>query len=496
MRPFDVRRGVRPGSEGPPRWRLGGCDGNLDDQARIRPWGGRLLPGSDLGGPAPVATGPRSRRVDATPTDLFLRDCGVDGPVGLDVEDVNRGERAHLSFPQPFAVIGRDPASHFRLDHWQVSRRHLYLQWIGGRPFAVDLESRTGTGWGPDAAPKEQGWLGPGREIRIGPLRIQADDAAPAGPADPLPTRRCRGTPAGPGLVLESPHEEGRWSSWRMDRVLALAGRSPRCKVRLARDEEVSRFHCALLRLPTGLWVVDLLSRDGTHVQGTRVRFARVGDGDEIRLGRFVLRARYDTPPATPAGEALRQLAPWASPARDLAIPEGRRPAPAIAPAARPLTPLLIEDPGAAPLGPILDQIGQMQQQMLDQFHQAMLAMFQAFGTLQREQMAGIREELDQIRRLTEELKDARAEAVAVAPPTTEEAPAPGPIPADPGRPPEGPTTSAPQQRPEPRPDVAAAPGVDLHAELTRRIAQIQNDRQSRWQRLLEMVGRSGPNSG
>jgi hypothetical protein len=41
-------------------------------------------------------------------------------------------------------LIGRSDQSTLRLDHAAVSRRHAYLQVLGNRLFAVDLENRTG----------------------------------------------------------------------------------------------------------------------------------------------------------------------------------------------------------------------------------------------------------------------------------------------------------------------------------------------------------------
>ena len=54
-------------------------------------------------------------------------------------------------------------------------------------------------------------------------------------------------------------------------------------------------------------------------------------------------------------------------------------------------------------LVPLINQFGFMQQQMFDQFQQAMAMMVQMFGTMHREQMEVIRAELDGLHDLTEE---------------------------------------------------------------------------------------------
>ena len=60
-------------------------------------------------------------------------------------------------------------------------------------------------------------------------------------------------------------------------------------------------------------------------------------------------------------------------------------------------------------LVPLVNQFGLMQQQMFDQFQQAMAMMVQMFGTMHRDQMEVIRAELDRLHELTDEfhaLKD------------------------------------------------------------------------------------------
>ena len=46
-------------------------------------------------------------------------------------------------------------------------------------------------------------------------------------------------------------------------------------------------------------------------------------------------------------------------------------------------------------LMPLVNQFSLMQQQMFDQFHQVILMMFQMFGTLHRDQMGLVREDLE-----------------------------------------------------------------------------------------------------
>jgi hypothetical protein len=60
-------------------------------------------------------------------------------------------------------------------------------------------------------------------------------------------------------------------------------------------------------------------------------------------------------------------------------------------------------DLAATMLEPLVNQFGLMQQQMFDQFQQAMAMMVHMFGKMHHDQMEVIRTELDQLRELTEE---------------------------------------------------------------------------------------------
>ncbi len=72
--------------------------------------------------------------------------------------------------------------------------------------------------------------------------------------------------------------------------VLGSAGD---CDV-VVRDPDVSRLHAAMEVAVDGVWVRDLNSRNGTWVNGVRVREARVPDGGTIHTGSTDLHIFYD----------------------------------------------------------------------------------------------------------------------------------------------------------------------------------------------------------
>ena len=205
-------------------------------------------------------------------------------------------------------------------------------------------------------------------------------------------------------------------------------------------------------------------------------------------------------------------------------------------------------------LVPLVNQFSMMQQQMFDQFQQAMGMLVQMFGTMHREQMEVIREELDRLHELSRELQELKEE-LARSP--GRQAPAASAVPArgrgrrrsaagpDPGgagrqarrcRPGRGaigrgprdpsagrrggtaaPGRPRPRRRavapPEPadgaasargpapgpapprrrRPGTVGAPGAagspqDAVAWIHQRIASIQQERETRWQKIIKLL--------
>jgi FHA domain/Domain of unknown function (DUF1707) len=64
-----------------------------------------------------------------------------------------------------------------------------------------------------------------------------------------------------------------------------VVGRNPGCDL-VVDDDSVSRLHASITREGDCWVIVDLGSRNGTHVNGWRVAKAHVFDGDELVLGR------------------------------------------------------------------------------------------------------------------------------------------------------------------------------------------------------------------
>lgn len=413
----------------------------------------------------------------------FGEACGLRAPFRLVATGVRGAGPFDRVLERPCAVLGRAPGSDLVLDHPEVGGRHVYLQVVAGRAFAIDLKSRTGTFWGD--GPRTMGWLDAGEVLRIGPfqVRLQQEDAGADGRPGPRwpvatdrqapPTSRSFATSGLAEGSLEFLEPGAGPGTWRMSRALVLVGRFRICRVQLT-GADVSGVHCALVRTPEGIWVSDLLGRGGTLINGRPIRSARLEDGDELQVGLKRFRLHRGAAPTSPARRSATALDPI--------IPELGR------------DPVLRAGLDDAALTPLLREFGQIQQQMADQFQQALMTMFRMFTGMHQDQMNLIREELARIQTLTGQQRVLQAEldrnsAAERLRPTLRvvaDEPRPSPAPAARGVPfpPRGPRTT-----PAGGPD----PG-ELHADLVRRLAEIQQERQGSWRKLLDTL--KGRDSG
>lgn len=421
------------------------------------------------------------------PIDHFWEACGAAAPLRLAVQREGDRHRSVRVFARPYLLVGRDARNDLALNDEQVGRRHAYLQLVAGRLYCVDLNSRTGIHW--PTGQQQAGWLDAGESLRVGPYQIQLAEPNPEDD-DPSETKTDLCVPAFnyddppplPAVTLKLSRGRKEHGRWVMKGTVVQVGRAVECAVCL-NDPSVSQFHCSLVRTPRGVWVIDLRGRGGICLNGTPVRCAHVKNGDELQIGRCLIRFRYDAtarPNALPTALAALTMRP---------------------PNEQPLVPRLLTPPradtlllpaevegGAAANSLVLTlvhQVNQMHQQMFDQFQQATMMLVQMFSSLHGEQLDFIREELDRLRDLTGEMKSlhvelsrqapAAAKSVTLAAARVEPAAAPAN-----GGEPKGVSTNR-------LPGNGTAP-ENIHLWLTQRITAIQEEQQSSWQRIMQFV--------
>ena len=92
-------------------------------------------------------------------------------------------------------------------------------------------------------------------------------------------------------LVVTSP-ELAQGSTIELS-ASTLVGRDAGSGIRLDRDEFVSARHARIEPRPDGVWIEDLGSTNGTHVNGARLQGARtLRPGDVIRIGETELQVQ------------------------------------------------------------------------------------------------------------------------------------------------------------------------------------------------------------
>jgi pSer/pThr/pTyr-binding forkhead associated (FHA) protein len=424
-----------------------------------------------------------STRMTQHSLELFRTGCGMTRDLELRIAREGEPAARRYAFSQPFVFLGSHPANDLCVRDAAINARHVYLQVMQGSLFCLDIRSGAGVPWGAQGQP--YGWLAPGYCLHTGPYRLwpaESDEVtSPPISLDPL-REEMPPDPSRPCFVLEVLQGARRDRLVRGTHLLTLIGRSTGCALRLDHPS-VSRFHCGVLNTPNGPWVLDLLSREGTLVNGQRHRWARLEDGDELRIGTFSLRLRFESSaPPSLAGEAAQTTGPFPEDRGVLAAP-----GPALARLRQEQALLL----------PIIEQFSLMQQQMFDQFHQSMAMLVELFSAMHREQANLVRAELDHLHQLTDELRtlqnqlrkqspsvgpeaarvaaQARKQDVDAAPTRTARrtpaaaAPAPG----------------TPEKSPPVR---EGETGMEVHAWLSHRIDELQRERQTRWQRLMQIV--------
>ncbi len=228
----------------------------------------------------------------------FATSCGAFAPLEVAVEYLDGTVAATGVLQQPFALVGRDSACDIALSSDEIEPQAAFLQVIGGQVFVGDLGTRAGVRWHHGRHP--YGWMFPREPIAVGPFALRLTQPVSPHPA-PFgatfhPLVAGPDVPAGlPPVAVEFRTGQADRTRWPVNRVLTLVGSAPECKIHLGGPDVAPR-HCYLLHTPDGLWVVDLTGHTRILVNGTPTRFARLGEADELTVGRFVMSCTYPNP--------------------------------------------------------------------------------------------------------------------------------------------------------------------------------------------------------
>jgi pSer/pThr/pTyr-binding forkhead associated (FHA) protein len=122
-----------------------------------------------------------------------------------------------------------------------------------------------------------------------GAIPVPADVLEPADPQGERPpwVEEARGGVDGPGRFLAY-EEDGRERVVALSREWTRIGRSLAADVRFD-DATVSRRHALIVAQADGVRVLDDRSLNGVYVNGRRVEWSALRDGDRITVGRHTL---------------------------------------------------------------------------------------------------------------------------------------------------------------------------------------------------------------
>lgn len=241
----------------------------------------------------------------------FFQDCGGDPCYQLAVTNGETNEVEILPLESPFHLIGRSPDCDIVIKHWEISYRHCYLQVLGGRILCIDLDSRNGVKWNGER--RRSGWLVKGRDVHLGrhTIRLVKGSGKPSDGSDgEMSVSGVLKADSGifPKISLELLSRNSKTPTGRFLALkpgVTLIGRSRVAQVRLKHDS-VSLVHCSLIVTQSGVWIVDLLGRNGTLINGRSVQYGRLVKGDIIKVGEFHLQVNSSL--MNPVSAEARQM--------------------------------------------------------------------------------------------------------------------------------------------------------------------------------------------
>jgi len=247
----------------------------------------------------PTVSEPKRLRESDVPQSLltrFRRDCGQTMPYLIRISSAKSSGRAKtILWDRPSLIIGRAQECDLRLPHAEVSRTHAFLQIVDGRIHCSDLGSASGTHWSQGQNSRQQGPLDSGEAVSIGPYSLTIEPAPQFGSYDCETDVEAPPRAQPHGLFLDFQDGDNEPRRWPATREVTLVGSSDIAKVSLVHPS-VSRCHCAIVRAGGVLWIVDLLSEEGTTVNGELVSTACLESGDLTQIGRFNVTAHYGSP--------------------------------------------------------------------------------------------------------------------------------------------------------------------------------------------------------
>ena len=225
----------------------------------------------------------------------FAADCGYPNGFTLEVREHGTQQWIAHAIAEPFALVGPEDPCKPSFPELFASRSRVYLQLLGDRVFVCPVEQTDRDGPIPD-------WFDLGEEFplatavarvskpmldadgELGTTRPSGDTTIVANATGSQDPPSSADKPGGVALTLRNGHRRGE--PLLTSREVTLVGTAAGCTY-VVSWSTVSPVHCAIVRTPQTLWVVDLLSGRGTTVNGWPVKYAMLETGSRLGVGRM-----------------------------------------------------------------------------------------------------------------------------------------------------------------------------------------------------------------
>ncbi len=331
--------------------------------------------------------------LDLTTRIRFLEAVGGSPPYVLERVDES-GNLDRYAFERPFLIAGRSAACDVTCQLRSLSYRHVYFQYFDGVVWWFDLDSRSGVLY--QDQKRNAGCLLPGMSLQVGDYSLRLAEAQEKLPDASSKTALAKTGPTTlsvqqqPGLPqVELEFENGKIGKekqvWPIENSITLLGRRSCCDIRFA-DESVSRVHASLVLTKEGLWIVDLLGRGGTKVNGVLSAYAYLHDSSLIEMGGYKIRVHYKTRFSQPhPAEAVLD--------EDQRAPQRRGKS-----SAGTVSEDLLYD--------LVTNMAEMQKQMFDQSQMQIGLLVQMLGSLQQSQQDLLRTEINRVHQISQEMHE------------------------------------------------------------------------------------------
>lgn len=182
----------------------------------------------------------------------------------------------------PFARVGSHPDSDIILPG--IAKRLLYLHATVAGVYCLDLREHA-------AAKSEQSgrWIRGEASITVEgySLNVRLKSNASNNSGMPL-SLLSRNLLPRPSLAFRVTCKGGLKAKYKIHRALTVVGRDTTCGLNLS-GTKVSSPHCVLYYDRGQIWCIDLLSNNGTLLNGQRCVVAQVQPGDRLTVGEFRL---------------------------------------------------------------------------------------------------------------------------------------------------------------------------------------------------------------